>query len=1103
MKQNQILYNGIFHPNTHRIFNNLKEYFQWYCPNCNVNDFMWVGLITHANQLENGNNSVETGLIKSLESIGIKVVPVFNRASTENENGYMDTKTILYKYFAVGGQLLIEGLVYLQMLMAMEKSEGTLFQQAVKIFKEMNVPIFRPLISHMQNEEEWFKNPSGLSSEMSWAFTNNEMLGMIEPIIVGCSEKEGDSFVPVPIKERLSRFANRIFKWLKLRRTSNNEKKLAIMIHSAPCSGVEATIGLGAGLDVFQSTVNLLKALKDNGYIIKNIPKNGKELFNTIMEKKAYQDFRWTSVESIVEAGGVLHRMTMEGEQGYLSFFNELDKENQKEMKETWGGIPGEGMVYEGDIIITGVKFGNVTVMVQPKRGCYGSKCTGEVCKILHDPTCPPPHQYIATYRYIERIMKAGAVIHMGTGGSLEYLPGKINALSSRCWPDIVLNNLPNIYAYNSAIGVEGMITKRRNYAVIADHMPSCFKLDHNYLKGVKIINEYLEAESIKGNQREILKNEMHELLKTIPKTLDIIHDQDDFLSGVTKVRDLLVQTINNNRQQQLHVLGQAPEYEDIQAYIKESIEGSNENIAAIKNILDDDVKYHDFLDSFIAGKIYKCLPEGITAEMMENLKLQINETMELLTTLDNEINSIINALEGKYVEPGMAGIPGDDLRDILPTGRNFYLMDTKKIPTKEAYMVGSILAEQLIQKYTLENGCIPQKVAMNMISTDISMTKGEQVSQVLNLMGIAPTWNKNGNVTGLEPIPLTELQRPRIDILVRITGVLRDSYPNIVDLMDQAVIIAANLNEATEDNFVRKNTLEILKALEVAKTEDVQRRATIRIFGDKPGTYGAGVDLALKASAWNNEVDIAKVFTAFSGYAYGNGLKGMDASKEFVENVGNSDVSYEKTSSKRYDILTSSFSASVQGGFESVKKGLSGESIKQYHGSTENKAKTVTSGMEQEIKRTMNETFFNPLWNDGITERGYNGASELMRRIQSIFEWQCLTNHIEDNELDQIVENYINDEKMSQWFKENNPYAREEISRRFLELYQRKRWNPDPGVFEKLKRSYVEIEGDMEEMNQDEKGESQGGTIEILTHKDIDEWGKKMKNYDDLFNKK
>lgn len=1100
----QVPFDGIFHKDTEKTFKSFKDYAKWYVKKGNIADYKWIGILTHRHNWNNNNTKVENALIKSFEALGVKVITVFSYASTENKSEIKNFSSIIKNYFSIDGNLIIDGLVNLQMVAALGNGENkNIFNNAVKNFKNMNIPIFRPIISNFQDEETWRENLSGVSMEIPWAFTSPEMMGMTEPIIIGCRNKKG---INTPIEERIDRFTSRVLKWIELRHVENKQKKVALFIHNAPCSGVEATIGLGAGLDVFETVVNILKELKKNGYDIEDIPESGGMLHKTIMERKAYQDFRWTSVEDIIEAGGAIYEMPLKNSCGYFEFYKELDRNVIKEIEDTWGKPPGEGMVFKEKLIITGIKFKNVTVMVQPKRGCYGAKCTGEVCKILHDPKCPPPHQYIATYKYVEKIMKANAIIHVGTGGSLEYLPGKTNGLSNRCYPDVVLGTSPNIYVYNAGVGTQGTIAKRRNNAVIIDYLPSCIGGDIENSKIINLIGEYIEAETINNNQKELLKEKLLVEIAKIDGAKEILTSERMFIDGLNKLKDYLMQSISNSKVEKLHVLGKVPNLKESVSFINEYIGNNSKNAKAIKNLCENEYIYNVTMMELIL----KCIVDSngldskynhIEKNILNNLRHEIIEVYDKLQSIEHEIGNLVLALDGKFVEPGLSGMPWEDFKNILPTGRNFYLMDCEKIPTKESYKIGCQLADKLIEKYIQDEGKLPEKVAMNMISTDISMTKGEQLSQILYLMGITPVWNENGKVVDLKPISLEKLKRPRIDVTVRISGVLRDSYPDAVNLIDKAVIIASSLNESFKSNFVKKNTFQIANALKALNEDcDIKRRSTIRVFGDKPGTYGAGVDLALRASAWKNEKDIGNVFVYFSSHAYGEKLNGCMAQNEFVENIKGADISYDTTISKRYDLLSCGFTASVQGGFNVVKKLLNKKEMRQYYGTSENKDNVRISALSEEIKKTMNETFFNPLWKENIKKNGYIGATEFMRRIQSVFDWQCLSQNIGDKDINQLVNLYINDEKMIKWFNENNKFALEEIERRFLELYERKKWNADKETLDKLRKSYIKIEGDMEELSENSKGEIQGGEIEVLNSDDIESWSDNLKNINKIF---
>ena len=857
-----------------------------------------------------------------------------------------------------------------------------------------------------------------------------------------------------------------------LRIKKNDDKKIAIVLHNSVCSGVEATVGQAFGMDAFESAVEILKRLKSDGYVVDPLPEDGKMLSDWLMERKAYSDFRWTSVEDIVQSKGSLYTMSLEE---YLKFYEQLPKACRTYMEETWGTPPGEGMVLDGKIVITGLDLGNVRVMVQPKRGCHKAKCTGEVCKILHDPVCPPPHQYLATYRYIQECFHADACIHVGTDGSLEYLPGKVTGMSDHCWPDIVLGELPNFYLYHTGVPSEGILAKRRCYANIIDYFPVPYTgVSDQFSKLYMEIGAYFHDLSQKNGQEELWKNSIMDQIMKIPEAKRIFEREENPDQGIETLYHTILKASQGQKLNKKHVFGCVPDRAQREGFIEEVLMSEG----AFPEILDPVVR-----GARIRDEIKKALDKGQISEYPGDDILEMDADIRRCSF---EMDSLCNALNGRYIPPGESGMPDENGRNILPTGRNFFAGEFDKIPTPKAYERGKELARLLLEEYRKEEGRLPEKVAMNMISLDISRSNGEQLSQILYLMGIEPVWDAKNRVRGLNVIAPEELGRPRIDVTVRITGVLRDSWPDAVALLDEAVMMAANLNEPDTINFVRKHMHRIQK--DSVDVEEDGRTGTIRIFGDPPGTYGAGVDLALKASAWEKEEDLMKYFA----FAYGKDLQGEKKVQEFVNNVKDVDLSYDVTSSRRQDVTDCGFGSQVQGGLRLVAKYVGHKSIRQYQGVSEAGKKVRMGTLKQRYADAVETSLLNELWKENMMEQGYLGAADIMSKMQNLFMDQCVNENLDDSMLDQVVEAYINDTKMQNWFQENNPHAYEESARRFLELRQRGLWKGDEKVFEELKNSYLKIEGDMESKLAG-LGEVQGGSVEIVNDQKVDTWKKQL----------
>lgn len=454
----------------------------------------------------------------------------------------------------------------------------------------------------------------------------------------------------------------------------------------------------------------------------------------------------------------------------------------------------------------------------------------------------------------------------------------------------------------------------------------------------------------------------------------------------------------------------------------------------------------------------------------------------QCLSKLHIELDNIVRALNVEYIQPVKAGVPEEQGLDMMPTGRNFFIFDSKKIPTQTAYKKGQALAEHILAVHKETEGHYPEKIALNMISTDISQASGEMLSQILYLIGVEPVWNTYEQVIGLKVIPLERLGRPRIDITLRISGVLRDTYPDVIEWIDQGIQMVHDLDEAFEDNFLLKHTKEM---------NSNDRYAQLRIFGDKPGAYGAGVDLAIKASAWKSKDDLATVFVQHSAYAYGKDVHGENRPYEFIENIKKIDASYDVSNAGRYDMLGSSFGTSVNGGYYLLAKHF-GKNIKQYAGHKEEKAVEITS-LDEAVTKKLSRTFFRDGWKEHLMTLDYEGTMMLLKHIQNVVDWKIVKDNIDDHVLDDIVMMYISDEQIKAWMLENNPYALEEMARRMLELKQRALYQPDDDVLKKLTMTYLEFEGELENSMGAYDSELQGSSIDIIISDDIVLWKKEL----------
>ena len=461
-----------------------------------------------------------------------------------------------------------------------------------------------------------------------------------------------------------------------------------------------------------------------------------------------------------------------------------------------------------------------------------------------------------------------------------------------------------------------------------------------------------------------------------------------------------------------------------------------------------------------------------------------------------DETAALLNGMNGGYIPPGPSGIITRGRPDILPTGRNFYSLDPHKVPSRAGWEVGVKLAKITIDKFLREEGKCPENIAFYWQCTDIMWSDGEGMAQMMFLLGVKPVWQTNGRIGKFEIIPLEELGRPRIDITVRVSGITRDNFAASIELIDDAVMAVARLDEPAEQNFVRKHLLaQIRETGGSPEDEEALRRAAYRIFSSMPGVYQAGTQLAVYASAWKDEKDLSDIFLYWNGYAYGKGVFGEPAHKHFSMNLKTVDLTFSKTVTDEYDLLGCCCYFGTHGGLINAAKVLSGKEIKTYYGDTREQGEVRVRDLADEIRRVVRTKLLNPKWIDGMKEHGYKGAGEISKRIGRVYGWEATSREVDDWIFDDISRTFLMDEENRKFFEENNPYALEETARRLIEASERGLWDPAPDVKDALKEVYVEIEGWIEERSGELEGNFQGGSIDVITSREIVSWKKKMED--------
>ncbi len=1135
---------GVYHPKA-GYFERLEDYLEWYKPE---KEKPTVGILFSRHYWVNDNLEVEDLLIEELEKRDLNVIPVFCYSVKDEELGTKGSEEVVKEFFLKDGRPIIDALIklisfFLGSRRGKDLSDSSVSTSGVELLKKLDVPVFEPVTSYYKTIEEWEKDDQGLGSDIGWSVAMPEFEGVIEPIIIGGVKRKEDEDTGtsverrIPIRERCGRIAQRVKKWIELRKKPVEKRKVAFILHNNPCASVEATVGAGAHLDTLESVSRIMKRMKEVGYKV-NPPKDGKELIDTIMEKKAISEFRWTTVDEIVKKGGALSLIPLEK---YLEWWNSFPEKVKERISKAWGNPPGEemngvpaAMVYDGKIVVTGVRYGNAVVCVQPKRGCAGPRCDGRVCKILHDPDVPPPHQYLATYRYLENEFGADVIVHVGTHGKLEFLPGKGVGLSESCFPDLSIHEIPHLYIYNADNPPEGTIAKRRSYAVLVDHMQTAMTESGLY-EGLEELERYLdEYEKAKVSEKSRAHELEHLIIDLIKKTnLDKeirLKEELPFSEIVRRTHEVLSRIRNTQIQDGMHIFGQIPEGERRIEFINAILRYDSGDVSLrktvaslmgldLRKLLKDQGSFDPYFgkshgrileeidsiskliikeilngssDGKLKERCRKILGERLrNEEHLENIELIREKVLDLNRRIEQskEIESLLHGFDAGYIQPGPSGLITRGRDDVLPTGRNFYSLDPERVPTKAAYRIGERLAKATIEKYLKEEGRYPENVAIYWMCTDIMWSDGEGMAKIMNLLGVRPVWLPNGKVKGFEIIPLKELGRPRIDVTIRVSGITRDNFPNCIELIDEAIQEVASLDEPEDMNYVRKHTLEQMKEKGFS-----WRDATLRIFASKPGTYMPGVNLAVYASAWKDEKDLADIFVYWNGYAYGKGIFGKERHRQLVENLRTVDITFNKVVSDEYDLFGCCCYFGTHGGLTIAARTISKKNVKAYYGDTRDAENVEVRDLADEIRRVVRTKLLNPKWIEGMKRHGYKGAGDISQRIGRVYGWQATTREVDDWIFDEIAETFVLNEENRKFFEKNNPWALEEIARRLLEAAERGLWNADPEILEKLRSYYLEIEGWMEEKMGEVEGDFQGSAIDILTPEDVEEWKKVMK---------
>ncbi|WP_431878733.1 cobaltochelatase subunit CobN [Amycolatopsis sacchari] len=940
----------------------------------------------------------------------------------------------------------------------------------------LDVPMLQALCL-TSDRDTWAANDEGLSPlDAGNQMAVPEFDGRLITVPFSFKELDSDGLPHyVPDAERASRVARIALAHARLRHTPPAERRIALMLSAYPTK--HSRVGNAVGLDTPASAVKLLRRMIEQGYDLGSEPfpgvesGDGDELIHALIAAGG-QDPEWLTEEQL--AGNPIRVPAAR----YREWFARLPEELRAEMEQHWGPPPGSLYVDDGDIVLASLQAGNVVLMIQPPRG-FGENPVA----IYHNPDLPPSHHYLAAYRWLEEEFGAHAVVHLGKHGSLEWLPGKTAGLSASCAPDAVLGNLPLIYPFLINDPGEGAQAKRRAHATIVDHLIPPMARAESYgdlARLEQLLDEHANIAAMDPAKLPAIRAQIWTLIQAAKLDHDLgvaerPHDAefDDFLLHIDgwlcEVKDAQIRD-------GLHVLGEAPTGEARVNLVLAMLRaqqmwgGKAGAVPGLRSALGlkEDAPLSD-VDAIEATARQLVLDmeaanwsvDAITAEepVASVLRFAATEIVPRLAGTTGEIDAVLHALDGGYIPAGPSGSPLRGLVNVLPTGRNFYTVDPKAIPSRLAWETGQALADSLLRRYREDTGDWPRSVGLSVWGTSAMRTSGDDAAEVLALLGVQPVWDEaSRRVTGLEPIPLAELGRPRIDVTVRISGFFRDAFPHVIDLMDDAVRLVATLDEPVEQNYVRAHYLSDVDG------HGDERRATTRIFGSKPGAYGAGLLPLMDSGNWRDDADLAEVYATWGGYAYGRELDGKPAREDMENSYRRIVVAAKNTDTREHDIADSDDYFQYHGGMIAFTRALTGQAPASYIGDSTSPDAVRTRSLHEETARVFRARVVNPRWLAAMRKHGYKGAFELAATVDYLFGFDATAGVVQDWMYEKLSESYVLDQQNQEFLAKSNPWALRGIIERLTEAADRGLWaEPDPALLDQLRDVYLRTEGDLE----------------------------------------
>ena len=999
-----------------------------------------VGVLVLRSYLLSKNAGHYDGVIAALESRGLRVIPAFSAG--------LDSRSAIDNFFFQDGQVIVDAVVSLTGFSLVGGPAYNDAKAAEEVLARLDVPYVAAHPVEFQTLDQWGGSDRGLLPvESTIMVAIPELDGATSPIVFGgrpgspgvtctgcqhaCTFKANDNAHDMQsCPERALMLAAKISKLVELRRGDRAKRKVAIVIFNFPPNA--GNIGSAAYLSVFESLFHTLNAMKTQGYAV-DLPHNIDSLRQSILNGNSAQYGCDANVHALIPTDDHVRR------ERWL-----------KEIEAQWGPAPGRQLSNGNSIFVLGKQFGNVLICVQPAFGYEG-----DPMRLLFEKGLSPTHAFSAFYRYLREDFKAQAVVHFGTHGALEFMPGKQSGMSGNCWPDRLIDDLPNIYLYASNNPSEGAIAKRRSGATLISYLTPPIAQAGLYkgLNDLKASIERWRASASNATDR----GELAVLLQSQAADLDLSDAEpawDTSLSGHTDARvarlaEQLLQLEYTLIPHGLHVTGRPPcaaERVDMLLAMAEVSHGRTVERPAIEAI----VAGHS-LDQVL--KLANLPPDDVSLVLMRELA-EVNAMLGK----DTEVDAMLRALDGRFIRPAPGG---DVLRtpSVLPTGRNMHGFDPFRIPSSFAVRDGAKQAQLLLDRHMADGNCLPESIAMVLWGSDNLKNEGAPIAQALALMGALPRFDSYGRIAGATLVPLAELGRPRVDVVVTLSGIFRDLMPLQIKLLAEAAFLAASAeNEPLEMNWIRKHALAYQQ--EHGCTLEV---AALRVYGNAEGAYGSNVNNLIESSRWTEEGELAETYTRRKGFAYGRTGRAVQQTALLKSALADVQLTYQNLDSVELGVTTVDNYFDTLGGITQAVRAAKGGNTPPVYIGDQTKGDGAVRSLREQVALETRTRMLNPKWYEGMLDHGYEGVRQIEVHVTNTMGWSATTGQVQPWVYKQLTETFMLDPEMRERLAKLNPTASARVANRLLEASTRNFWKPDTATLEALQRAGEELEDRLE----------------------------------------